>query len=110
MLRRFFIIASALVVALVAGFVLIAVGYFVSPFDKIVEKMHEFHFLGAVFALLIITMLIIGKVMPRKENFVQEDVKAVDMNPWKYAKIAGAILIIIVILIYAKFADFSILN
>ncbi len=72
--------------------------------------MHEFHFLGAVFAILIAAMLIIGKIMPRKEDFVQEDVKAVDINPWKYAKLTGAILIIIVILIYAKYADFSILT
>jgi len=81
----------------------------VPPFDKMVEKMHEFHFLGIVFAILVVTMLIIGKIMPRKEDFVQEDVKAVDINPWKYAKLTGLILVIIVILIYVKFADFSIL-
>jgi len=102
--------AIAARIALIAGFVLIAIGYFVPPFDKMVERMHEFHFLGAVFAFLIAIMLIIGKLTPRKEDFVQEDVKAVDINPWKYAKITGTILIIIVILIYAKFADFSILT
>ncbi len=102
--------AIAARIALIAGFVLIAIGYFVPPFDKMVERMHEFHFLGAVFAFLIAIMLIIGKLTPRKEDFVQEDVKAVDINPWKYAKITSTILIIIVILIYAKFADFSILT
>ena len=102
--------AIAARVALIAGFVLIGIGYFVPPFDKLVEAMHEFHFLGAVFAVLILVMLIIGKIMPRKEDFVQEDVKAVDINPWKYAKLTGLILIIIVILIYAKYADFSILT
>ena len=102
--------AIAAKIALIAGFVLIGIGYFVHPFDKWVKEMHEFHFLGAVFAVLIVTMLIIGKVMPRKEDFVQLNVKAVDINPWKYAKITGAILILIVILIYAKYADFSILT
>ena len=101
--------AIAARIALLAGFIMIGIGYFISPFDKMVEKMHEFHFLGAVFAVLVLAMLIIGKIMPRKEDFVQEDVKAVDINPWKYAKITGAILVIIVILIYAKYADFSIL-
>ncbi len=102
--------AIAARIGLVAGFIIIAMGYFVPPFDKVVETMHEFHFLGAVFAVIIATMLIIGKVIPRKEDFVQEDVKAVNLNPWKYAKLTGLLLIIIVILIYAKFADFSILT
>jgi len=102
--------AIAAKVGLIAGFILIAAGYFIPYFSNIVDGMHEFHFLGAVFAVLIITMLIIGKVMPRKEDFVQEDAKAVDINPWKYAKLTGLILILIVILIYAKYADFSILT
>ena len=101
--------AIAARIALIAGFILIAVGYFVPPFDKMVGIIHEFHFLGIVFAILVVTMLIIGKIMPRKENFVQEDAKAVDINPWKYAKLTGLILVLIVILIYVKFADFSIL-
>jgi solute:Na+ symporter, SSS family len=101
--------AKAAKIALIAGFTVIAVGYFVPPFDKIVASMHEFHFLGIVFAYLVILMMIMGEVNPRDEEFVQEDVKAVDMTPWKHAKICGGILTAIVILIYIIFADFSVL-
>lgn len=31
------------------------------------------------------------------------------MTPWKYAKLAGAILVGLVLLIYVVFADFSVL-
>jgi SSS family solute:Na+ symporter len=96
-------------IALVVGFVVIAVGYFVPPFDLIVASMHEFHFLGAVFAHLVILQLIIGEICPRSEEFVQEDVKAVDLTPWKHARIAGLGLIIAVVLIYLIFADFTVL-
>ena len=96
-------------IALVVGFLVIAVGYFVPPFDRIVASMHEFHFLGLVFAYLVMLMLIIGEVSPTEHEFVQQDVKAVDMTPWKYAKHWGGVLVAIVILVYVVFADFSVL-
>ncbi len=96
-------------IALTVGFVVIAVGYFVPPFDKIVASMHEFHFLGVVFSWLLILMLVIGEIVPRKEEFVQEDVGAVDMTPWRFAKPVGLLLIAIVLMIYTTFADFSVL-
>ncbi|MDT8390070.1 MAG: solute:sodium symporter family transporter [Lentisphaeria bacterium] len=96
-------------IALIAGFVTIAAGYFVPPFDRIVASMHEFHFLGIVFSYLVILMLVIGELRPLEKEFVQEDVKAVDMAPWKQAKLCGGILIVIVILIYVVFANFNIL-
>jgi SSS family solute:Na+ symporter len=95
--------------ALVMGFSIIAIGYFVPPFDRIVAAMHEFQFLGLVFAYLVITMLIIGELRPRTTEWEQVDVKAVDMTPWKHAKLAAGILVAIVIAIYVIFADFSVL-
>jgi SSS family solute:Na+ symporter len=97
-------------IGLVAGFAVIAIGYFVKPFDQIVASMHEFNFLGVVFAWLVILMLIIGELRPMKEEFVQHDVKAVDMTPWKLAVPVGIILIFTVIAIYYQFADFSVLT
>jgi len=94
---------------LVVGFAAIAVGYFVPPFDKIVESMHPFQFLGVVFSWLIVMMLVIGEIRPRETEFVQEDVGAVDMTPWRHAKTAGWLLILTVFTIYATFADFSVL-
>jgi len=96
-------------VALITGFIIIATGYFVPPFDSIVAAMHEFHFLGIVFAYLVIIMLIIGELKPRTEEWTQIDVKAVDLTPWRHARLAGAALVIAVILIYTFFADFSVL-
>ncbi|MEW4530407.1 solute:sodium symporter family transporter [Maioricimonas sp. JC845] len=101
--------AIAAKLALIAGFSIIAIGYFVPPFDRVVASMHEFQFLGVVFAWLLTLMLIIGEIAPRETEFVQEDVGAVDMTPWKLAMPAGLILIAIVITIYVTFADFSVL-
>jgi len=102
--------AIAAKIALLAGFVLIAVGYFVAPFDKIVASLHEFHFLGIVFSWLVILMLVIGEVAPRETEFEQQDIGAVDMTPWKHARTVGLILIAIVFAIYITFADFSVLS
>ncbi|QDU99106.1 solute:sodium symporter family transporter [Lignipirellula cremea] len=106
--RRVPAIAARL--GLVAGFAVIAIGYFVSPFDKIVSSLHEYHFLGIVFSWLMIMMLVIGEIWPRETEFVQEDVGAVDMTPWRYAIPAGLVLILIVFTIYLVFADFSALT
>ncbi len=95
---------------LLGGIIIIAIGYFVPPFDKIVAQMHEYHFLGLVFLYLIITMLIMGETNPRETEFIQEDVKAVDMTPWKGAKWAAGIILAIIISIFVVFADFSVLN
>jgi SSS family solute:Na+ symporter len=102
--------AIAAKVTLLAGFTIIAVGYFVPPFDKIVASMHEFQFLGVVFAWLLVLMLVIGELYPRETEFVQVDVKAVDMTPWRFANVAGWVLILIVLAIYITFADFSVLE
>jgi len=97
-------------IALVVGFSTIAIGYFVPPFDTVVASMHEFQFLGVVFAWLLILMFVIGEVKPRATEFHQEDVGAVDMTSWRFAKPVGLALIAIVITIYATFADFSVLK
>lgn len=102
--------ALAAKLGLVVGFSLIAIGYFVPPFNTVVASIHEFHFLGLVFAWLLILMLVIGEVKPRATEFVQQDVGAVDMTPWRLAKPVGLVLIGIVLLIYVSFANFSVLE
>lgn len=99
--------AIAAKAALCAGLVIIIAGYFIPPFSTLAAHVSEYHFLAIVFVFLIAMMLIIGKISPRPEPFVQQDVKAVDMTPWKYSKVAGILLLIIVCAIYAYFADFS---
>ena len=102
--------AIAAKIGLIAGFAIIATGYFVPPFDKVVASLHEFHFLGIVFSWLLILMLVIGEIWPRETEFVQQDVGAVDMTPWRLAKPVGMVLILIVFAIYITFADFSVLG
>jgi hypothetical protein len=71
--------------------------------------LHEFHFLGAVFAVLIVVMLLIGFVKPRATAWVQEDAKVIDMTPWRHAGKAAIVLVLIVLAIYALLADFRVL-
>ncbi len=101
--------ASAAKCALVVGFTVIALGYFVPPFTLIVAAMHDFHFLGIVFAYLVVLMLVIGELRPLQDEWIQEDIKAVDMTPWRHARKFGAVLVLIVLAIYILFADFSVL-
>ncbi len=102
--------ARAAKAALWTGIIIIPLGYFVYPFNLVVESMHEFHFLGIVFAYLVMMQLILGAIWPRETEFVQEDVGAVDMTPWRHAKLVGLLLIIGIFAIYALFADFTVLQ
>ena len=47
-------------------------------FDLIVASLHEFHFLGIVFAYLVIFMLVMGEISPLEQEFVQEDAGVVE--------------------------------
>jgi len=95
---------------LIGGVIIIALGYFIPPFSTIAGSMHEFHFLGLVFAWLVVLMLVMGEIYPRDKEFIQEDVGAVDMTPWIHARKAGIALLVMILLIYLTFADFSVLE
>ena len=96
-------------VALLLGFVAIASGYFVPSLAVYVDWMHEFHFLGLVFAVLVGVMLLLGVIAPRATPWVQEDSGDVDLTPWKFATPVGLLLVAIVLGIYIAFADPSVL-
>jgi SSS family solute:Na+ symporter len=73
----------------------------------IVEVQAYPHFLDVMailFILNIVIMLIIGKIKPREEPFVQQYTKQVDITPWKYVKHAGIAICVIVIGVYVYFA------
>ena len=65
---------------------------------------HFLDVMAILFVLNIIIMLVIGKLKPMKEPFVQEYTKQVDITPWKYTKQAGIAICIIVIGVYIYFA------
>ncbi|MGC6447332.1 MAG: solute:sodium symporter family transporter [Rubripirellula sp.] len=67
-----------------------------------------FHYMGAVFALLVVLQLGLSAFgLRRQEAYEQVDVGAVDLTPWPYAKPVGIGLIVFVLAIYAWFADLS---
>lgn len=96
--------------ALVAGIILIALGYFVPPFQGWAALINEYHFLGLVFLTLTVGMLIIGYLFPLPEPWVHRDSETVNLTPWKFAPLVGTVLVVAVIAIYALFADFSVLT
>tara|TARA_B110000977_G_scaffold81532_1_gene109085 strand:+ start:2066 stop:3712 length:1647 start_codon:yes stop_codon:yes gene_type:complete len=65
---------------------------------------HFLDVMAILFVLNIIIMLVIGKLKPMKEPFVQEYTKQVDITPWKYTKQAGITICVIVIGVYIYFA------
>lgn len=97
--------AFAANIGLLGGVVIIAVGYFLPAAAERVDSMHEFHFLGAVFATLIAAMLLLRAWRPRAEAWQQHDSRAVDLTPWRHASWVGFALLVVVISIYAWFAD-----
>ena len=104
---------SAALVGLIGGVILIAAGYFVFPHIPgcdIVKAMGANHFVAACFLLLIDVMLIMRLVDPRKDAYEFVDVKAVDLTPWKGAKTASILLLLVILAIYGAFADFSVLR
>ena len=98
--------AVAASVAMIAGIALIATGYFVPSFSSALEErgVHNFHFIGMVFAFLVIYLLLMGLIAPRAEAWKLETKNEIDMTPWKHVHVVGGILVLIVITIYVAFA------
>ncbi|TYP74375.1 solute:sodium symporter family transporter [Aquimarina intermedia] len=64
---------------------------------------HFLHVMAILFVVNILIMLIIGKLYPREEAYVQQYTKEVDITPWRYTKTVGAVICVIVIAIYVYF-------
>lgn len=65
---------------------------------------HYLDVMAILFVLNVVIMLVIGRIYPRKEPFVQEYTKQVDITPWRYVKQTGVAICVIVIGIYIYFA------
>ena len=73
----------------------------------LVEAQAYPHFLDVMAILFILNvaiMLVIGKIKPREEAYIQEYTKQVDITPWKYTKQVGIAICVIVIGVYVYFA------
>ncbi len=92
---------------LILGLVLIPVFYFVPVCADLLAawKIHEFHFLGIAFAILIAVMQIITMIRPLENEWKHEPTQKIDLTPWWGAKPASIVLVVIVIAIYVGFAS-----
>lgn len=99
--------AIAAKVALFGGVFLYSISQFVLKnyyVEQGQEYPHFLHIMAVIFLTNIAIMLIIGKWKPRKEAYVQEYTKQVDITPWKPVKLYGIIITFIVISTYFIFA------
>jgi SSS family solute:Na+ symporter len=96
--------AVAAKTALALGLLLIGIGYFLPAAATWVKRWHEFHFLGLVFVLLVAFMAGWAAVRPAPTAWVHRDVGAVDLTPWRHAGWVSALLLVLVLSIYAAFA------
>jgi SSS family solute:Na+ symporter len=107
-------------VAMGVGFVLFLFGYYFPVGSQLDangaskamniagDYINTYHYMGVVFVAMLLVMWAIRLWRPREEDFVQVDVKAVDMTPWRHRKLVSCLLIVSVLCIYAYFADFSV--
>src|SRR5690606_542121 len=100
--------AFAASAAMIAGILMTSLGYFVKPFADALKaaNIHGYHFIGIVFALLVVFLLVMGSVAPRATAWKIETDNDIDLTPWKGAKWASLVLIVLVVAIYASFAKF----
>ena len=66
---------------------------------------HYLHVMAILFVLNIIIMLVIGKFYPRSEDYVLKYTEEVDITPWKYVKVAGIFICLLVVGVYWYFAQ-----
>ncbi len=96
--------------ALVAGFLVIACGYFVPPAALIVASMNDFHFLGVVFTYLVVMML------DHRRDLAPEGRVGADRCQGRGHDAVGSrqegrlVLVLLVLAIYITFADLSVLS
>jgi len=74
---------------------------------SLIENQAYPHFLDVMAVLFLLNvgiMLIIGKLKPRSEAYVQAYTKQVDITPWKFTMQVGIAICVIVVGIYVYFA------
>ena len=97
--------AIAAKIGLVSGCLLYIAYLIIDVYSpKVFASLHFLDICAILFILNVIIMLVIGKLYPRSEPFIQEYTKQVDITPWKYTKQASIAICVIVIGVYVYFA------
>ncbi len=84
--------------------ILYGIFQFVFPPD-----MSFLYLLGILFIVCSAFMLVVGKLKPRYEAFVQRTVNSVDLTPWKYAWHISSVATITMITVYAVFSPWGLI-
>lgn len=64
---------------------------------------HFLHIMGVLFVVNSIIMLIVAKIKPKQDEYIPKITQEIDIVPWKYAKIIGLIITILVLSTYLIF-------
>jgi len=97
--------ALAAKIGIISGSILYIISQFIiKPY--VVEEdnyPHFLHVMAILFVMNILIMLFVGKFKPRKEAYVLEYTKQVDVTPWKLTNSFGIIICVLVLTIYIYF-------
>ena len=88
-------------VTLIAHVILYALSHLL-PYVGI--NVHYLWILSVLFIVDMLIMVAIGKWKPRETDFELQDVGAVDLTPWKYAKVASVACFICMLAVYWLFS------
>lgn len=66
--------------------------------------LHMLHMQAITCVLTIVIMLVIGRLQPRTEDYVQTYTEQVDLKPWKFVKPIGLIICLVVVSTYFIFS------
>ncbi|KAA1246408.1 solute:sodium symporter family transporter [Aquimarina sp. RZ0] len=95
--------AIAAKAGVIFGFVIYVIYVLMEKTFEVEGLPHFLHVQAITFVLSITIMLVIGKLKPRETDYVQAYTKEVDVTPWKYTKIVGAAICLIVVSTYLYF-------
>ena len=64
---------------------------------------HYLHVMGILFVLNILLMLVIGKLSPKKDEYIPKKTEIIDTTPWKHAITVSILIAILVLTTYFIF-------
>jgi SSS family solute:Na+ symporter len=96
---------TSALITLIVGLVMMSFGTFFKDVADIGAMLgSDYHYMGAVFVILLVLQYLLGTSMKLSEPYVQKDAGVVDLTPWKHANIVGGALVLLVVAIYVVFA------
>ena len=78
---------------------------FLQSLFGISEEIHFLHFLGLVFVITFVMMLVVSHFKPATKIYQAEWSEDVDITPWKHAKKMGVIISVLTIIFYVLLAQ-----